>query len=59
MRIGVRLLQAWVRKEGKFALQGQPNAFLSPPPEIILLGYVRVAPFQGTFPRVLIPRPEA
>ena len=32
--------------------------FLSSPPEIILLGYVGVAPFQGAFPRVLIPRPE-
>jgi hypothetical protein len=39
-------LQAWVRKEMKFAPQGQPNVFLSPPFEIILLGYVRVAPFQ-------------
>jgi hypothetical protein len=37
-------LQAWVRKEMKFALQGQPNAFLSPLPEIILLCYVSVAP---------------
>ena len=51
-------LQAWVRKERKFALQGQPNVFLSSPPEIILSGYVRVAPFQVAFPRVLIPRPE-
>jgi hypothetical protein len=40
-------LQAWVRKERKFALQGQRNVFLSPPPEIVLSGYVRVAPFQG------------
>ena len=42
----------------KFALQGQPNVFLSPPPEIILLGYVGVAPFQVAFPWALIPRPE-
>jgi hypothetical protein len=42
----------------KFALQGQPNVFLSPPPEIILLANLRVAPFQGAFPRVLIPRPK-
>jgi hypothetical protein len=27
-------------------------------PEKILSGYVRVAPCQGAFPRVLIPRPE-
>ena len=32
--------------------------FLLPPFEIILLGYVRVARFQGAFPGVLIPRPE-
>ena len=25
---------------------------------MFLLGYVRVAPFQGAFPRVSIPRPE-
>jgi len=36
-------LQAWVRKEMKFALQGQPNVFLSPPPEMILF-YLRVTP---------------
>ena len=42
----------------KFALQGQPNVFLSPPPEIILLANLRVAPFQGAFPRVLMPRPK-
>jgi hypothetical protein len=42
-------LQAWVRKEMKFALQGQPNVFLSPPPDIILLATYVWRPFGAHF----------